>query len=508
MTSSNEGYFKNFKYKILKTQVILFFIIVIINTKNFTCCNYTVDASTKEIKTPIYYIKIQKSENFLSDPSFENLQLFRRLGKLIKNIMKNNSNLEYASFYSPNLDINSILLNPIIISPSTDTTLKTELASNVYVYQQNYSNYIEYINKTLPVASNNITISADIFINNLNQVLFLDNKDQNKETFSKSSDNNSLQNSFDSKYSKIHIQSNIKHFLNSTFTYIPLDYAYAKATLSNTCFRCKAIFVPSKETISQISNHYNKSNQLSLTSFISNNSLIYGAFTNMYSSKDYLEYLSRFSNFKVIQNIVESVGLNFEKDILENYTNEIYWHLNFYPHGDGGLPEISGFATIKNPDMLLSKAEKYKELAKQIGVFVQLVNEKNNIYKISYFLFPQFSAYFCIHNNKLIFSTANFGVEKILENISKNAFSNFETMFKRNDYNIDAKLIDFVCINFENFNSQIQTYLQSPTMASYKIPPIPNFDIASELDKLEFLVYILNNIFELDINLTFKNKQN
>lgn len=208
-----------------------------------------------------------------------------------------------------------------------------------------------------------------------------------------------------------------------------------------------------------------------------------------------MQSLREFPQTKTVESFLASAGLDLERDILDNPGKETVVSINLTPRGEGGIPDLHGFARVKDPLKLLSIAPNLKQLAMSLGIFVAPFLDAPPSFRLSYFMAPTIGVHVAMRGELLLFATHRdlmVDMVKRMDGIDSGRIAAFP---------VPAGVQRYWRIAFSRLNEQLQQFLQSPLLAGKGIPPIPNLDVAAELGCLEFLTRILPDKVDISVSL-------
>lgn len=208
-----------------------------------------------------------------------------------------------------------------------------------------------------------------------------------------------------------------------------------------------------------------------------------------------MDTLRPFPQLAILEGILASAGLSLERDILAIHPLESLFLANLDPIGEGGIPDIRLIEKISDPVKLLAISPGLKQLAMNLGVFVQTNLETFPTLRLSYFLAPSFALHITLSENLLIFSTSR---DKLLETVTR--IGEIKTK-KIQGFAVPQGINRFWKIRFRALNGQLQKLLQSPLLARRGIPPISNLNFANELDDLTVATTVLPEKIMIRVNL-------
>ncbi|NLI75411.1 MAG: hypothetical protein GX442_03070 [Candidatus Riflebacteria bacterium] len=240
---------------------------------------------------------------------------------------------------------------------------------------------------------------------------------------------------------------------------------------------------------------------LTTVKYVSPDSLVTFAQVHMgQTAAGLMQSLREFPQTKTVECFLASAGLDLEKDILDNPGKETVVSINLTPRGEGGIPDLQGFARVKDPLKLLTIAPNLKQLAMSLGIFVAPFLDAPPSFRLSYFMAPQIGVHVAMRGELLLFAThRDLMVElvKRMDEIDTGRLAAFP---------VPAGVHRYWRIAFSRLNEQLQQFLQSPLLTGKDIPPVPNLDVAGELGNLEFLTRILPDKVDISISLPMARK--
>jgi len=216
-----------------------------------------------------------------------------------------------------------------------------------------------------------------------------------------------------------------------------------------------------------------------------------------------MDLLRRIPQTSILEGMLASAGLNLEKDILPTFARNSMVSANFVPLGEGGLPDFRIIGQVPDPAALLAIAPKMKQLAMQMGVFVNPSVEGNiPTFRISYFMFPDFGVHLTLVGDFLVIGTSRPQLVKTAERIRDVKAGKIPA------YAIPPEAKRVWRIRFRGFNEQLQAFLQqSPLLAGRGVPPVHNLTVMDELGDMVLLTLIGKERFDITLDLPFGPKK-
>jgi hypothetical protein len=202
-----------------------------------------------------------------------------------------------------------------------------------------------------------------------------------------------------------------------------------------------------------------------------------------------------------IKNMIASAGMDMEKDLIANGARESILYFNFEPTGEGGIPDVRFIAPIPDVKKLRSNLENLKQLCMQLGIFVKPIEQKFPLVRLSYFLFPQYGVYAGLIDEFLALATSDENLVKEME------FIKAVKSGKAEGEKIDDNLQRYWRVSFEDFNLQLQKFLQSPLMVSKGVPPITNLTMLDDLNDLKILTRLQPSSLDFSVFLPVKESK-
>ncbi|MBF0502140.1 MAG: hypothetical protein HQM09_18515 [Candidatus Riflebacteria bacterium] len=208
-----------------------------------------------------------------------------------------------------------------------------------------------------------------------------------------------------------------------------------------------------------------------------------------------MEQLHRIPQMAVVEGYLASVGLDLEKDILPTHSPDSLVTLSLNPIGEGGLPDVRMISRVANTVSLLAMAPKLKQLATNLGIFVSVSTDGSfPDVRVSYFLFPSFGIHVTLEGEFLALATGRENLGAAVNRIRD------VTGGKIPAFRIPDAVQRYWRISFQRLNEQLQSFLQSPLLASRGIPPISNITIARELGDLVLYTRMLPDQIEINVD--------
>jgi ribosomal protein S8 len=276
------------------------------------------------------------------------------------------------------------------------------------------------------------------------------------------------------------------------------DYIIGAAILSNQGFEAKI----------RINSNDNKlanakvDHTISIAEFINPDSLM--AFAQTHPIEDAaqtMKELNKFPQTASVLSMMKNVGIDMEKDILSNSARESIFYVNLDPTGEGGTPDLRFVAPVPDMKKMTSLLPRLKELCGQTGIFVKPVEDKFNLVRLSYFMFPQYGVYASLFDNFLVLAS---GQKNLIKEIN---FLQSVKSQKAQSETVEKNLQKYWRISFDDFNLQLQRFLQSPLMADKGIPPVSNLTLLDNLAHLKILTRLKPDRIEFSIILPIKKSE-
>lgn len=191
-----------------------------------------------------------------------------------------------------------------------------------------------------------------------------------------------------------------------------------------------------------------------------------------------LKELTAIPQSATVVDMVASAGIDFEKDILANTARESIVYINLEPSGDGGIPDIRFVAPVPDIARLRNNLDKFKQLCIQTGIFVQPIENEFPMVRLSYFMLPQAAVYAGLYDRFLVLTSAQANLTEELTHLK-----NVETGSQKAT-EIPGRFKRYWKIRTDDFNMQLQKFLQSPILAAQGIPPITNLTFLEDIEHL------------------------
>lgn len=273
------------------------------------------------------------------------------------------------------------------------------------------------------------------------------------------------------------------------------DYIIAAAVLSKNGFKAK---VRIKSLDSKLSNP-KINHTLSISKYINPDSLMVFAQTHpIEDPAEVMKGLNTIPQTATVLSAIASAGLDMEKDLIANSARESILYLNFDPTGDGGIPDIRFVAPVPDIEKLESILDKLKNLCVKTGIFVNTIEESFKIVRLSFFMFPQYGIYAGLADEFLTLGTSKENLQKEMNFIKQVKAG------KMKGEEIIPDLQRYWRISFEEFNFQLQKFLQSPLMLERGIPPISNLTLLDDLAALTILTKLQPDQIDFSVFLPVK----
>ncbi len=235
---------------------------------------------------------------------------------------------------------------------------------------------------------------------------------------------------------------------------------------------------------------------LALGKYLPNDALMTFSQVHMgQSPAQLMQNLREFPQTRTVESFLASAGLDLEKDILSNPGKETHIIINLSPRGEGGLPDVHGYARVKDPAKLLAIAPNLKQLAMSLGIFVTPVTEDPPSIRLSYFMAPQFGVQVAMRGDMLLFAS---GREPMVEMIRR---MDAVDAGREPPFLMPPGVHRYWRIALGLLNEQLQRFLQGPLLSGKGIPPIPNLDVAGELGVLELVTQIFPDRVSIAVGL-------
>ena len=219
-------------------------------------------------------------------------------------------------------------------------------------------------------------------------------------------------------------------------------------------------------------------------------------------SESAMQKLDNLPNMSVIKQMIASAGIDFKKDIIENYASESVLYVNLTPTGEKLIPDIRWITLVPTIERLRAILPKLQNLCMQLGVFVATEEDSNSkisLVKLNYFMFKDYSLYAAIQDNFCIFASTKegaFSTINQLKNVSKANTNN-----KLNECNL------YFRVRTSDLNTQLQQFLQSPLIRDKGIPPVTNLTFLNDMNNITVFAKLIDNKLKFTVDIPFIKKE-
>jgi|GEM_PF-910610 len=448
-------------------------------------------------------LMITRNSGFLSDPAKEPLELFRRLGRFISRYSNNFNNdvLRLGGFYEQNLKdgdhsggVSENLTQEEIAHPDKNFPLQRFLMKPFFSSEWTASQktaFEKLFNGNLAIFSaleKDITVPVSgLFLKGIFDLSILAKSIENL-----------LENS--PSGSKLKPAQNFK-FKDKILPFLKVAEIMAfSAAISSEGLKLSANIKGGSSFAEMYAKNGVLPSPITTAKYIDPQCLAaFSQIGDLSKAEDLIKDLREIPQTKIIENYLASAGLDFEKDILANTAVESLIAVNLEPTGEGGLPDIQIVAKVKDPVKLMTIVPGLKQLAMNLGVFVQVNSESVASIRVSYFLFPKFALHATLSGDLLIVATSKENLVKMAKRVEEVNSGKIPV------YAFPEGCHRYWRIDFPKFNEQIQKLLQSPLLADKGIPPLTNLSITGELGELILVFKILSDRVDVKVTIPVKN---
>ncbi len=431
----------------------------------------TIKAADVKPKVLVAY-KAERKGNFLHEPGNVPVEFLRRIGRALnKSWPLSDKTLEAASVFN----VNHIGKNKFL-KPTPFYKLAEQNQKDARQLFEKYANEAIALLEEIPEEEEYIIARAVADARPIENILTKLINGEHKQNYFKAEQLERV------KYQLLPI-------LESS------DYIIGAAILSSRGFKAK-IRVKSNEN--KLANA-KVDHSISIAEFINPDSLM--AFAQTHPIEDAaqtMKELNKFPQTASVLSMMKNVGIDMEKDILTNSARESIFYVNLSPTGEGGIPDFRFVAPVPDMEKMKSLLPKLKELCSQTGIFVKPLEEKFNIVRLSYFMFPQYGVYASIFDKFLVLAS---GQDNLIKEMN---FLQSVKLKKAKTEAVEKNLQKYWRISFDDFNLQLQRFLQSPLMADKGIPPVSNLTLLDDLTHLKLLTRLKPDRIDFSIILPIK----
>ncbi len=216
-----------------------------------------------------------------------------------------------------------------------------------------------------------------------------------------------------------------------------------------------------------------------------------------------MKKLESIPNMKVINQLVASAGLDFEKDLLvNNYALESILYVNLTPTGEKMIPDVRLVTMLPKMEHLVSIIPNLKKLCMNTGVFITNLEstiKDVDIVRLNHFLLSDYGIYISIIDKFCVISSTQEGHIKAL------SFLNTPSKRVKNEKVKDCNF--YFRIKTSDLNIQLQQFLQSPLLRDKGIPPLTNMTFLKEMDDVVIKSKMNNKDIKIDLNIPFSIKE-
>ena len=454
-------------------RVLLRISLIIFCSLFLTNCSFAQSADNEE-KPVVMIFQAQRNGDFLSEPGNNPIEFLRRIGRAINKLWPaDKAVLKAASVFDAEKLGDDDLLKPVKFS------LLNEIQKKEYerLFNRYASDADGLLNEIKPG-------KKSIFVRFAGETEIL------SKIFEKFLHNEKFANKIKERQ-RFKLEHQIIPFLQAA------DYVTGAMviSLSGLEFRIRAHSIEGN-----LASPQNK-HQLTIGNFINPDSLM--AFAQIHPVEDpelIIEQLNTMPQTASLVKTIASAGLDLKKDLISNSARESIFYLNLNPTGENGIPDARFVAPVPDVKQLRENLTKLQNLCSQIGIFVKQFEGKKATIRLSYFMFPQYGIFAGLQDNFLVLATSKENLLKEMDFISEVKDG------KNKGEKIQPNLKSYWRIGFEDFNLQLQKFLQSPLMVKQGIPPIPNLTFLNDLNNLKILTRLSPEKLDFTIILPIKEK--
>lgn len=241
--------------------------------------------------------------------------------------------------------------------------------------------------------------------------------------------------------------------------------------------------------------------KLNLEEYIDNEPLIVLAQTHhIQDTAAAIKSLREMPNMAIVEQLVASAGLDFEKDIIANHAHESILYVSLAPTGEHLLPDVRWVALVPEIEKLVAKLPQFKQLCVNAGIFVAAIDSKvpdTSVVKLSHCMFPQYGIYASIVDKFCVIALSEEGAQGALAFLRK--------AISEKKQRVDLKGCSLYCrVKSKNLNVQLQQFLQTPYMVRQGIPPISNLTFLSEMKDLEVRSTLTEDKLQISVDMPFE----
>ena len=433
------------------------------------------DKAEKDGKKVVIVFSAERKGNFLSEPGNVPIEFLRRAGREInKTWTPDQKELFAASLFST-----GSLDRPDFLKPINQTKLSSEQKKDAQALLNRYSSEADELIQEIKIDENclHMRMAAETapFLQMLNEMI------AKPEAMTRINETQLFK---------------LKHQL------IPIlevsDFLIGSAVLSDKGFEARFRI---KSLENKLANP-KISHALSIGKFINPEALM--VFAQTHAIEDPAETMASLREIPqstTVISMVASAGLDFEKDLLANSARESVLYLNLEPSGEGGVPDIRFIAPVPDIKKFENNLDKFKNLCMQTGIFVKPLDGKCKGVRLSHFMFPQYGIFAGMRDRFMVLASSEENLNDEIE------FLEQATQNKAQIEEMESGLQRYWRIRFDDFNLQLQKFLQSPLMADKGIPPIPNISMFDDLSDLKVTTRLHSDRIDISLIVPLKEKK-
>lgn len=256
-----------------------------------------------------------------------------------------------------------------------------------------------------------------------------------------------------------------------------------------------------KDKIKEILPQYN----LTISDYIDYEPLIVLAQTHGIEDPDkVMKKMDSLPNMSVVKQIVASAGIDFQKDIIENYAEESILYVNLTPTGEKMIPDIRWVVLVPDMEKLLALTPKLKNLCMQTGIFI--TDEKDSksdvdLVRLNHFMSQGYGVYTGVIDRFCVFASTKEGAIAALKYL-KNPTKVQNTAISLKECNLYFRL------KTSDLNVQLQQFLQSPMLRNQGIPPITNLTFLNDMNNISAWSILKDDQLKFFLDIPFIIKKN
>ncbi len=242
---------------------------------------------------------------------------------------------------------------------------------------------------------------------------------------------------------------------------------------------------------------------LTIGKYIDDEPLIVLAQTHgLEDSEESMKKLDSIPNMALVKQLVASAGLDFQKDILENYAQESIFYVNLTPTGEQLIPDLRWIVVVPRAEKLVNNLPKFQTLCMQAGIFITKEESPDPnipVSRLNYFMFNKYGLYVSLLDKFCIVTSTKEGMTAAINHL-KNALKDDNRTDNLKDCNL------YFRVKTSDLNVQLQQFLQSPLIRDQGIPPITNLTFLNDMNNITAFAKLIDSKLKFIVDIPFFKK--